>query len=581
VVVLLPHTGGTAALNPWRTLRTSVQVLLCIFCLAVSIVRAEEEPKAQPASTEPRLSTALRVFVREFRFDGNTVFTDAELARVTAPYANRELASTELEDARRAVTLHYVNKGFINSGAIIPDQGVKDGSVTFKIIEGRLSEIVVRGTNELFRTQWLRSEYVRGRLERWSGPPLNLFELREGLQLLRQDRNVKQINSELRPGTKPGESVLDVRLKEANPFRLGIQFDNHRPPSVGAEQITALAGDRNLTGHGDSVEVSYVIAHTTARIRNKTNAVPPKTVTTRDFDLADEDNFAGSYTLPLNRYDTTLTIFGSQSDYAILEEPFSALDINSETIKYGFGIRHPLFRSTRSEFALGFTAEREESQTFLAGVPFTVSPGAVKGETDLSILRFSQEWIGRSQEHVLALRSTFSVGIDALGITDDGSRRDGQFFAWLGQAQYVQRLFGTGNQLILRSNFQWSDGPLLSLEQFTLGGSDTVRGYRENQIVRDRGVLASAEFRVPILYDKSRREMAQLAPFADYGRGWNASGPSAKHNSIASVGIGLLVTPIKHVSGQIYWGQQLREIDTSDDDIQDLGVHFQVNIEAF
>lgn len=509
-----------------------------------------------------------RLFVREFQFEGNTVFPDAELAKLTAPYTNREVASTDLEEARRAVTLHYVNKGFINSGAIIPEQGVKEGVVTFQIVEGILSEIVVHGSNELFRAQWLRTGYVRGRLERWDGPPLNVFQLRQGLEVLRQDPNVKQINSELRPGTKPGESVLDVRILEPNPFRLGIQFDNHRPPSVGAEEIQALAGSRNLTGNGDAIGVSYVIAH------SKENGA-------EHVDFADSDNFEGVYTLPLNRYDTTLTIFGSLSDYAILEEPFASLKLDSETIEFGATLRHPFYRTARSEFALSFTIEREESETLLGGVPFSVSPGAVKGETDLTVLRFAQEWVTRSAHYVLALRSTFSVGVDLFGITDDGTDRDGKFFTWQGQAQYVQRLFDSANRLYVRGACQWSDDPLLSLEQFTLGGVDTVRGYRENQIVRDRGVFASAEVRIPVWFDKARREIIQLAPFVDYGQGWNDGGPGPKQHWLASVGAGILVTPIKYVSGQLYWGYALREIDTSDDDLQDHGLHFQLNVEAF
>src|SRR5687767_2423110 len=63
-----------------------------------------------------------RVLVREIRVIGSTVFTKAELARVTAPYVNRELSAEDLEALRRELTLLYVNRGYVNSGALLPDQ---------------------------------------------------------------------------------------------------------------------------------------------------------------------------------------------------------------------------------------------------------------------------------------------------------------------------------------------------------------------------------------------------------------------------------------------------------------------------
>ena len=130
-----------------------------------------------------------------------------------------------------------------------------------------------------------------------------------------------------------------------------------------------------------------------------------------------------------------------------------------------------------------------QNDTDLLGEPFNISPGAVDGRMVVSVLRLSQEWIDRGQNHVLALRSTFNFGLDVLDATDNGMPGDpnGKFFSWLGQAQYVHRLFNTQNQFILRVTGQWTDDQLLALEQISVGGAETVRGYRENQLVRDRG----------------------------------------------------------------------------------------------
>lgn len=510
------------------------------------------------AGAEP-LSMLAHVRVREFRFEGNTAFSSAELTKVLAPYTGRELSAEELEDARRAVTLHYVNHGYINSGAVLPEQSVTDGVIVMRVIEGRLTETRITGNT------WLRADYLRSRIQRGARPPLNLNELKDGLQLVRQNPNVAQLNAELKPGAAPGESLLDVRVVDRHPFRLGMQVDNDRPPSVGAEEILLLVGDRNLTGHGDALDISYGIAE---------GGSP-------GFRFSEFDNVAASYTVPVTASDTTLHQFVSKNNFAVIEEPFNALDIMSESYRVGVTLRQPLYRTANRELALSLTFERRHSETFLLGQPFDVTPGSVNGVTDISALRFAQEWTDRSQDQVLALRSTFSVGVDALGVTDDGTERDAKFWSWLGQAQYVRRLFGTPNQVILRADAQLTDQPLLSLEQFPIGGANTVRGYRENQLVRDRGVMVSLEFRVPVVINRAGVAVVQLAPFVDFGGGWNNQSPTPEPRTVTSAGVGLLLNPNRHISAQLYWGHPFTNIETPGNDAQDLGLHFRVSFEAF
>src|SRR5258708_36754870 len=66
-----------------------------------------------------KLTTPPRLFVREFRFEGNSAFSQAELAKVTERFTNHTIPGEELEEARRAVTLYYINHDYVNSGAVI------------------------------------------------------------------------------------------------------------------------------------------------------------------------------------------------------------------------------------------------------------------------------------------------------------------------------------------------------------------------------------------------------------------------------------------------------------------------------
>jgi hemolysin activation/secretion protein len=516
-------------------------------------------PVPEPATN--RLATAARLFVREFQFEGNQAFSAAELAQVTSSFTNREISTADLEQARRAVSAHYVTHGYINSGAVIPDQDPTSGIVRIRLIEGKLTGIHLQGN------KWLSDRYITSRVERWSAAPLNMNVLREGLQLMRLNPNVTQVNAELKPGAIPGESQLDLRVADQHPFRLGLQVDNQRPPSVGSEQFWLLASDQNLTGHSDPLELKYGIA----------NAGPD------GLELSELDNLEASYRLPITRYDTTVAARGSRLNTSLIEDSFASLHISSLTANYSVQLRQPFLVSASRETALSLDFGQGRNKTWLAGEPFSVSPGAEDGEMNVTSLRFSQEWTQRGQNNVLALRSTFSFGLDLFDSTDNGISNDpdGTYFSWLGQGQYIRRLFNTQNQLVLRLAGQWTDERLLALEQFSVGGLETVRGYLENQLVRDTAVVASAEVRVPILFNKAGAGIVYVAPFYDFGGGWNVGG-SPDPTTISSVGTGVLVSLNRHFSAQVYWGYRLRDIDVPDEArAQGAGFSFRINVEAF
>jgi hemolysin activation/secretion protein len=194
----------------------------------------------------------------------------------------------------------------------------------------------------------------------------------------------------------------------------------------------------------------------------------------------------------------------------------------------------------------------------------------------------------RTQNQVLAARSRFSVGVDAFGATINATGEpDGQFFAWLGQFQWVRRLGILDTQLIFRSNLQLAADRLLALEQIAVGGRYTVRGYRENTQLADNAFLASLEVRVPLVRNTGWADFVELAPFVDYGRAWNTKSPDPEPEDLSSVGIGLrwgLTAPSPNplrLYFEVYWGHPLRDVKTAGGDLQDEGVHLQFIIGAY
>jgi hemolysin activation/secretion protein len=516
-------------------------------------------PPIPPSSQEQsRQFPLVRVFVREIKVTGKTVFSPDELAAVTSFYLNRELTSETLEELRLALTRLYVNKGYVNSGTVIPDQTVADGIITFQIIEGSLSRVEIEGNH------WFRAGYLEDRLALDIGPPLNLNALQQRLQLLQQDSRIQQVNAELRPGIRPGDSMLRVWVQEERPYSLLIGFNNYQSPSVGAERGLITLAHQNLTGHGDRFNVTY----------GRSVGIDPQLDT--------------SYELPVTARDTTVSVRYRKNDFIVVEDPFGSLDVESESEIFGVTLRQPVYRTLQDEFAVSLVGERIYNKTFLLGEPFSFSPGARNEKSTVSAVRLALEWTERTPTQVLAAQSRFSVGLDALGATNNGGgRADGQFFAWLGQFQWVRRLPWWDIHTITRMDLQLTTDALLPVEQIAVGGRYSVRGYRENQLVRDNGFVASLETRIPIFHDTPWAETVQLAPFFDIGRAWNRDTPSPGRQTIASLGLGLrwawswTYVLQYRPELEVYWGHSLMDIETSGGDLQDSGVHVQFTVAVF
>jgi len=487
--------------------------------------------------------------LRGVAFRGNTVFSDDELMEVAEPFLGREVGLADLEELRYRLTRRYTDGGYVNSGAILEaGQRVDDGVVDFTVVEGRLSEIRVSGNGRL------RPGYVTSRLWPDTEAPFNTNLLQERFLLLLQDPLIQRMDGGIRPGADPGEAVLDMNVVRERPYGLTVAGDNRRPPSTGSLGGMATAWLRNLTGYGDFLDVSYGASEGASEVD-------------------------AGWSFLLNSRDTRLSARYSYSENSVVEEPLKSIDIESESESFDVTLVHPFYRTLRHNLEMGAVLSLRESKTFLLGTPFSFSAGDENGKSRVTVLRLVQSYVDRTTDHALALRSTFSIGLDLLDATvHGGGVPDGKYFAWLGQAQYAHRLGEKLGSLVLRGDAQLASDRLLTLEQFALGGATTVRGYRENELVRDNGFDVSAEWRYPLWRASSEGgsdKLLQAACFMDFGSAWN-KGEDPWDNRLHSAGLGLLWES-KWLDAQFYWAYDIEEAPPRQDyDLQDDGIHFRV-----
>lgn len=492
------------------------------------------------------------ITVERFEFTGNTAFSNKKLAEITKPYTNRPLTFTELLEARSAVTKLYVDNGYQTSGALIPPQKLERGVVTIQVIEGRLEDIKVNGVRRLNRN------YVRSRLAIGARKPVNVNRLLESLRLLQLDPLIGNVSAELSAGSQPGTSLLTVDVREAPSFR-GPEaiLNNSRSPSVGSLRRGFQVREGNLLGLGDAVNFSYT-----------------NTDGSHAIDVG--------YSIPINARNGTLSFNYGRTSSKVIETPFNLIDIQAASRYYDITYRQPIVQTPSQEFALGLTASRRESETSLLEIPFPLSAGADEnGRTRISAIRFFQEWTKRNTQEVIAARSQFNFGLGAFDATINNSAPDSRFVSWRGQAQWV-RLLARDTLLLVRGDVQLADRALMPLEQYGLGGADTVRGYRQDALLADNGALLTAEVRLPILRIPESKVLLQVIPFVDVGTAWNRGEVKvAQPNTLASVGLGLQMTLGDNISARLDWGIPLVSVKSNPRTWQENGLYFSIIFNPF
>jgi Hemolysin activation/secretion protein len=518
-----------------------------------------------PTPTEPLLSPSVpiettpkqiidspnTINIERFNFEGNTVFSDQELAEVTKDFVGHPINFTELLQARSAVTDLYVNQGYITSGALIPAQPLTNGIVTILILEGKVTEINIKGKGRL------NPNYVKSRLELVTQKPFNQKRLLQALQLLQLDPVIKTISAELATGIQQGESILNIEFTTAKTFDVNLFTNNNRSPAVGSWERGIEVKEGNLLGQGDRLELSYS--------------------NTQGSNIADV-----LYTYPITPRNATLGFYLNYTNSQIIEPPFNDLDITANSLMYELRFRQPIIQTPTEELALGLTFARRESDTSILGVGFPLSRGAEEdGKTRLSILRFSQEYTNQGPKQVFAARSQLSFGVGLLGATLNSNQPDSQYFSWRGQAQWV-RLLAPNTIFLLRSDIQLSNQELPALEQMGLGGLESVRGYRQDVLLRDNVIFASAELRYPIFRTKNGEGVLQFTPFMDFGQAWNAPGELVlPDRTLLSIGLGLKWQYSDRITARLDWGIPLIKLDSSDRTLQEQGIYFLFNWKPF
>jgi hemolysin activation/secretion protein len=486
------------------------------------------------------------VWVENVTFSGGTTFTDSQLQTITKEFTNRYLDSGDMEELRHRITRLYIEQGYVNSGASLDGYDANTKQLHISLNEGKLQEIRVKTTNRL------NSDYVANRLALAKHIPFHLPTLQQKFTDLLEDPIMWSLHGSLLPGANPGEAILDVESSAKQPFEFRLTLDNHGPVSLGEKRGIFTTIARGLSGGGETIMLALG---------------------------GSDGNKRGilSADIPVTVQDTRVKLHAEHSNTTITEEPIEVLDIKGDYSAYEISLVHPWIKTAQNQLNLGISLGRRHSKSTLLGIPFSFTQGSVRGRTTTIPLRFTQEWFMRRTNQIYSIRSAISFGLNVADATPTHGPIDARFVTWLLQQRYSRRLPNNRLQFSVRLDTQFADSALPTVEQVAIGGVNTVRGYRENYLVRDQFVLGSLELRYLLFNNMLQSDYGRLEGivFTDMARSWNKTKPD-NGETIHSAGLGLTWLWRDTLQTQIYWGHTIKEpAKYSNHSWQDDGFHVQ------
>lgn len=513
------------ALRPW------VLPILLFFFSATPLAAAEAAPTQEAAFD-----------ILEYDVEGNSVLQARDIERAVNPYLGPGRHFADVEAARKALESVYQSAGYQTVFVEIPEQRIVEGVVHLRVVEGTVDRSSVVGSR-YYELGQIKSQVP----ELAPGTVPNLNDLQEQLAQVNRtpDRQVAPI---MRPGRTPGTVDVDLAVKDQLPLHGELELDNHNSAFTSPMRLNAALRYDNLWQADHSLGLNYQVS--------------PQ-------NHSEVDVLYATYLWKFKDIPDVVSLYGvrSNSNVAVLG---SSTVLGKAKIA---GIRwiHP-FTPTGYTIAgwfhsLSFGFDRKDfGQTNLAvetGIPDILPPITYNPIT----LNYSGAWSGAYRQ----LQYSFGASSAPRGLFGNSDlefagRRvvaSAGYLEWKYNASYEDR-FSHHVAGFVRIDGQQTVDPLIPNEQYTAGGADSVRGYRESEVLGDRGVRSNVEFRFSPLAWTSVAEPRSLYALVFFDLGYlhtlDPLGPQLQQpvTVISSTGVGFRAVNWYGFKLDVDWAHALR-----------------------
>ncbi len=503
--------------------------------------RLEELQDLPGKGTTPQAPAApadTRCFpIKDIELKGADSLSAADRTRLLKPYVGECLGVAQLNELLKVITDYYLAKGRVTSRAYLPQQDLSSGHLQVLVVEGKLEGL--KGAQGSTVTDRELAMAFPGKV----GEALNLREVEQLVDQLSRLPS-KQAQMELTPGSEVGGSEVLVRNQPQKPWRASLSRNNDGQKSTGEQQWGAgLEWDSPL-GLADQLI-----------LRGGHDAVSDHQKTSKNSMLY--------YNVPWGWWNFSYTY--SESEY----RTFGTLNgfkfkQNGDSQNHQLRAERVIHRDDVSKTSVNVGLTHLRTNNYLLDAKLGTSSNR------LSELQVGVNHGRRIGSAFVNLDVGMQNGIGAFDAQSNRQERDAQgnltatprYRKYTATLSYLQPFTLWGESLSFSSlaTGQRSEDVLYAPQRMSLGGSYSVRGFKDQQLNGDSGGYWRNEVRWarPVTLDWLRPAFAEYGASVGYDQGVirNDRYNDNEHGRVSSNSVELFARG-KHVSTSVTFAHSL------------------------
>ncbi|MGD8569592.1 MAG: ShlB/FhaC/HecB family hemolysin secretion/activation protein [Gammaproteobacteria bacterium] len=501
--------------------------------------------------------------IKEFRVRGNSLLDKTDVESVLYPFLGENKTIDDVKAASEALKQRYRFAGFPMVLVDIPEQDVDNRVVVLKVTEAYVDQIKITGS-DYYAISRIREELPALK----EGQSIYIPAVNNQIAAFNAASGDRSITPILRPGRIPGTIEVELKVKDKTPLHGSVFANNRHSDSTTSTRLGASARYDNLWQKEHSLSLQYQTA--------------PE-------DPEEAKIWVATYLARLPESQSMLAVYGVKSDSDIAAT--STVDVIGRGNILGLRFIRP------------FANIPGRSHSALAGVDFkdfkeTTSISGIGIETPIRyynfVAQYSGKWITDNNETNFTVSVNFGLqalndrqqtcefqAVDQNGNTIVQTGELNQFeckrsgskpnYAYLRPNIDSTWHVGLGFDVYFSAAAQIADSPLISNEQFSIGGAKSVRGYFESQKLGDDGVTGTVEIRSPSIakYIHKKIDDFRFFVFADRGmvRNRNTAAGEQEKWYLGSAGVGMNLTAWDSLRFDLAWAYALEDSDPNTDTI--------------
>lgn len=410
------------------------------------------------------------VAVQEIVVKGLTLYPQSEFAASTGKLIGNCIGIKQIDDALRDITNRYISDGYVTSRAVVSPQELQNGKLEIFIVEGELSAI--QSDDNGYADLALHMAFVGQDRKK-----LNLRGIEQGVDQLSRI-NSFETTIDIEPGADPGTSnLLVMRKRLGRSWRPILSIDNDGSASTGRYQATASLDLDNVAGLADYWSLYYT------RDLKRDPAIGNVSI-------------GGFVSVPYGWW--TLSLTGGKFSYSsILAGNDQAFSNSGESWNASVSLDNMLYRDADSKVSVNWSLALLDTENSIQGIRLSSSSyRQVSGSVNL-------RWQQRLENSLIGLDLGMTRGIKILGANSADTGPAGASITarrLTASLTYQTKTSAWGKPLdysiLLRG--QAALDPVFSNGRFGLGGSSTVRGFRDDGISGRYGLFLRQQVGFPI-----------------------------------------------------------------------------------